>query len=366
MTRYQVMSEEAERNAILGAENLLNQCLVAKPGEVIVLLAEDPALGHYDAAAPRIVAETAQAHGCQVRVLPVGFGAEPQSYLDEWRSDLDSADHILFFARIGDQIRFDSEAKTQSRVMIYTLDQAYLASPFGTLPHGLMTAIKDRLETALLQSEHWRISCPLGSDLRGSSAGFRSSDLAFSLKLFPVPTFQPVPCADATGQVAIAHWLMNTDTHSYDDDVLFLDEPVMAHIEAGRIVDLEGPSGIVTQLRDHYRRVADLFAVDGSLVGSWHAGIHPGAYYAARARDDIKRWGGIAFANPRYLHFHTCGGAPGEIAWSLFDATVELDGEATYERGRFVFSERPEIQVLCRDHGVDPETLQYVGDIGID
>jgi hypothetical protein len=32
----------------------------------------------------------------------------------------------------------------------------------------------------------------------------------------------------------------------------------------------------------------------------------------------------VAFANPRYLHFHTCGNyAPGEIAWSLFDVKVE-------------------------------------------
>ena len=40
----------------------------------------------------------------------------------------------------------------------------------------------------------------------------------------------------------------------------------------------------------------------------------------------------------------------GDIAISLFDATVAFDGEVLWRDGRFVFMDRPEIRALARDY----------------
>ncbi len=64
-----------------------------------------------------------------------------------------------------------------------------------------------------------------------------------------------------------------------------------------------------------YAHVAGLYGIDGGIVHSWHAGIHPGCAFAGSAHDSYERWSGSAFGNPRLLHFHTCGAyAPGRSA----------------------------------------------------
>jgi hypothetical protein len=74
----------------------------------------------------------------------------------------------------------------------------------------------------------------------------------------------------------------------------------------------------------------------------------------------------VAFANPRYLHFHTCGNyAPGEIAWSLFDARVQLDEEVYWEAGRFTFLDNPDIRSRLGHYDLDDRALLQRLDIGI-
>jgi hypothetical protein len=57
--------------------------------------------------------------------------------------------------------------------------------------------------------------------------------------------------------------------------------------------------------------------------------------YDMSASADPTRWAQTVFANPRILHFHTCGmGPPGEICWMVIDPTVTIDGVALWENGR--------------------------------
>jgi len=131
-------------------------------------------------------------------------------------------------------------------------------------------------------------------------------------------------------------------------------------------VDFEGPEKLIQQVRSHYRRVASLFGIEEDVVHSWHAGIHPKAFYPLSATSDIMRWGSVAFANPRYLHFHTCGNyAPGEIAWSLFDAKVEVDGKVYWDAGRFTFFDKPEIRRRLPHYDLDDRAVEQRFDIGI-
>ena len=140
----------------------------------------------------------------------------------------------------------------------------------------------------------------------------------------------------------------------------------MATIEAGRIVGFEGPKDLIRAVRHHYRRVGELFEIEEDVVHSWHAGIHPKAFYPISAVSNIERWGSVAFANPRYLHFHTCGNyAPGEIAWSIFDARVELDSKVYWEAGEFTFLKNFKFHKRLSRYGLDEQAFEQRFDIGI-
>ena len=169
-----------------------------------------------------------------------------------------------------------------------------------------------------------------------------------------------------SGRVALARWLMATGTHSYEPEILELDEPIFAVVEAGRLAGFEGDPGLCAKARAHYSRVGEIFGIDPEVVHSWHVGIHPKVYYDGAARDNVDRWGNVMFASPRYLHFHTCGDyAPGEIAWSVIDATVSLDGTPYWQDGRFVFLDRPEIRALLADYPGWDAAFEMRTDIGL-
>ena len=350
----------------LGAANLLMNCVKARAGESLVLVTEGASSDHYDRHLPHIIAEVANELGCRVRIEEARTDQKPDEALEDLKRLIEGQDHAVILNRLGDRVRFNATPPNTSMTMVYALDRGLLGSPFGVLQHGLMRDIKNSFEDCLDQSGTWRITCPLGTDLSGSFRPAPRSALDFSVDLFPVPTFKPVPCDDAEGRVAVAHWLMGTDVHAYGDDILLIEEPIFAVVKGGRIRGYEGPARVVSKVKEHYRRVAEMFGLDETRVGSWHAGIHPKAYYPVSARANLARWGSVAFANPRYLHFHTCGTEPGEISWSLFDSTITLDGQTFYEEGQFVYLETPRVAEICRAYETHQSELAMIRDIGID
>jgi hypothetical protein len=137
----------------------------------------------------------------------------------------------------------------------------------------------------------------------------------------------------------VAHLLCGTGSRYYRPFGMRLDRPLVAVIAGGRLLRWEGDATDVARAQAHYDHVAGLYGLDGGIVHSWHAGIHPGCAYPGSAHDNYERWSGSAFGNPRLLHFHTCGAyAPGEICWNVIDPTIEADGSVIYAAGRI----RPE------------------------
>ena len=91
--------------ALDGARNLLLNCAGLRAGDRLLILHEDPALGWYDDEAPSFVAEVARELGARVRLRQVGG---PSNEFKEEGAVIDAdCDCCLFFARIGDQLRFD-------------------------------------------------------------------------------------------------------------------------------------------------------------------------------------------------------------------------------------------------------------------
>ena len=332
-----------------GARNLLENCVGLASGDTVLIVREDSALGYYDDASPEAIECEARAMGAKVSALTVPLVSGPADVPANLIDAMEQARHTVFMGRIGDQVRFTQLSGEGTKTMCYALDQDLLGSDFCALPHAMMEELKRRLETALDTAAQWRITCPLGTDVTGRfipPAGAGDVD-DFSLRLFPVVTFRPIPCTTMSGRVAVAHWLMPTGNRTYEPCEIMLDEPVFANVDCGRIAGFDGPKAAVSKVRGQHDFVSRKFGIDPDLVHSWHVGINPRTYYPRPAVEGLERWGGVAFASPRYLHFHTCGDyAPGEICWSLFDASVEVDGEAFWTDGRFTFLERAENRAL--------------------
>jgi hypothetical protein len=358
---------EAELEA--GARNLLVGCIGVEPGQDVLFVREDSGHGYYDAAAGDRVEEEARRLGARVLSVWADPIAGPEGFPKPVAAAMQHVEHTIFFSRIGDQLRFSDLPGPGTKTMTYALDAGYLGSEFCTVPHALMEEVLARLHAELDRASEWRITCPLGTDISG---GFEPLEAAatlpggFTLLLFPVTTFRPISCRAASGSVALAHWLMATGTHMYEPYALMLDRPVTVRVEDGRIAGFEGDPEVVAKVRAHYAAVAEEFGIDPDVVHSWHAGIHPKTFYSGPATANIERWGGISFGSPRYLHFHTCGDyAPGEIAWSIFDQTITVDGVPFWQDGRFVFLERDDLQALLRDYPGAEAAFEMRSDIGI-
>lgn len=351
-----------------GARSLIEDAVGARAGQSLAIVAEDPRLGIYDAAVPDCVADVAREMGIDVCIIPVGDHAGLDDVPNEVVRALTECDHVLFHARLGDTLRFSDIPGRASKTMSYALDIGILGGPSCTVPHRVMEAIRAAYDVHANRARSWRVTCPLGTDISGTQdveavAAGKAED--FTVTRYPVCAPRPLSCDRASGVVAVANWLMASGNRKYADDELMLSEPVMAQIKDGRIIGFDGPGAAVDCVRAHYRRVGDLFGLDPFVVHSWHAGMNPGAFYPIRAKSGIERWGKVAFANPRYLHFHTCGDyAPGEIAWTLFDASAEFDGKPFWKDGIFCFLATDEVRTILDAHGI--AELEVRRDIGID
>ena len=319
-----------------GSRNLLYECLEAKTGDSLLLLCEDPNEGFYDAEAPTAVAREAKAMGIHVTCREVPIVASASDADSGIWDEVGAVDHAVFFARLGDQVRFETMRPGSRPTIVYAVDAEMLGSDFGSASYHGFVALKNLINRSLEQAENVRVTCPLGTDYQGkiSSARF-DEDGEVSIKRFPMSVFKPVDARPFTGKVALSQFLVGTGSRYYSPYAKRLDGIVHASIENGRVGEIDGPAHLVQQVRSHSEMVGEHFGIDPWVVHSWHAGIHPGCSYKKSIHDNYERWSGAAFGNPRLLHFHTCGDyPPGEISWNVLDPTLAVDGVKLWESGR--------------------------------
>ena len=319
---------------ISGAISLLRDCVGGTRGERLLIVREPESAGYYDDQAPKLTAAAGRTLGMKV------YTTESDSFLNNREEkailidSLRGFDHIVFFSRVGDQIRFTASDKMPSSTMCYTLNANSLNSNFGTACHHGMSEIKAAIDVAFEQAENIRVTCPRGTDYSGKPDWNNQQAVEVSLKRFPLLVPRPVPARGFSGKVALSRFLIGTGNKVYHPYHLPLPNDVLACVENNHITHFEGDSADVKRTEDHYRNVSEQLEIEPWYVDSWHSGIHPGCHFEADAHDDILRWSGTAFGNPRILHFHTCGQyAPGEISWNILDPTVYLDGVAVWEAG---------------------------------
>lgn len=319
-----------------GVRNMLLGCAGARPGDSLLILAEDPALGYYEAGLAEAIAECAVRFGLEVRSHAIGFEPEAPALDGALHAAISEADHTLFLARLGDQLRFCRMPPRGRPIVSYALDRAAFASQFGGAPHAAMVAIAAAFKALLAGARHIHVTCPLGTDFAGAAPAAEAGRTAdVTIRRFPMSVFTPIDARGFSGRVALGRFLLGTGSRYYRPYGLPLDDKVFAHFEAGRLKRFEGDARVSTQAVRHYARVAAQFGIDPHAVHSWHAGIHPACVFPDAARDNWERWSGSAFGNPRILHFHTCGDyAPGEICWNVVDPTIRVDGVEIWRSGR--------------------------------
>lgn len=334
------------------ASNLLFACAAARVGETLLILHESAQYGYFGAGLAPTLAAAAERLGLAVTTVEVGFDPDATRLPDAVHEAVARADHALFLARLGDQLRFKAMPAGSRPIVSYVLDETALASPFGTADHRAMVALSAAIDRHLAGAREIRVTCPLGTDLAGAIAPERAAaPYDTSIKRFPQSVHRPVDATGFSGRVAVAHMLCGTGSRYYQPYGIPLASPVIAEIGGGRIRGWSGRPDVVARVEDHVATVADRFGIDGALVHSWHTGIHPGCAYPGSAHDHYERWSGSAFGNPRILHFHTCGHyAPGEICWNIIDPTVAVDGVPVWRDGRLDIAAVPGAAAILAEH----------------
>lgn len=316
-----------------GVMNLLENCARAKAGDRLLIAYEPPDFGYCDGAVVGLVSRVARAMGLEVSALDVGFNADDPHFTPELLARIGEADFVLFLARLGDQLRFSEMPPGKSIIVSFALTEELFASGFANGNHHAFLALKTAANTAIAQAQEVRICCPLGTEVTGRPEMNLAPEGDTTILRFPMSVFTPVPAHSFSGRVALG-FLTGTGSRYYDGYTVEFDAPVHALLDRGRLTGFEGGSRDVARANAHYDRVSGMFGIDREFVHSWHAGIHPGCGFPWDMRTNWELWGGVAFGNPRILHFHTCGAyAPGEISWNIFDATVTADGVALWEAG---------------------------------
>ncbi len=318
-----------------GARNLLMNCARASAGDRLLIAYEPPEFGYFDADSVDIVSGVARSMGLSVEAVDVGFNPDKPHLSSELLARFEAADIILFLARLGDQLRFSEMPQGKKIIVSFALTRELFGSGFSNGHHDAFLEIKAGINAVLNTAREVRITCPLGSDVRGRPMMNLEPAGDTSILRFPMSVFTPVPAHSFSGRVALG-FLTGTGSKYYDDYTIEFESPVFAILESGHLAGFEGSASDVARADAHYDRVAGKFGIDRNFVHSWHAGIHPGCGYPWDMRENYERWGGTAFGNPRILHFHTCGTyAPGEISWNVFDPTIVIDGVTFWDQGAF-------------------------------
>ena len=326
-----------------GVENLLFKCIGAHPGDSLFIIAEEEG-GYFSRSLASHIATLARSYCLDTRIINTNFAEDATILPKEIANILDATDHILFLARIGDQVRFTELSGRSSKTMCYAQDEESFMSEFCSADYQFFLKFKNIVNAALWGEKKITISCSSGTKLQGISPKYTDTDIVgdVTIKRFPLNVCQPIPTATFSGVLAMSKWLCPTGSRFYQPDHVLINSVVYAHIENGRIVDFDGSESDVKKVRQHYEMVAQRYNIDRDIVHSWHVGIHPQNGYFGLASDNLARWSGSGFGNPRYLHLHSCGDyAPGEICISVFDPTISVEGVDLWRNGDLLIADTP-------------------------
>ena len=333
-----------------GIDNLLQKCMGLQPGDSVLLVLEPEGSVFFEPGIDTLIIQRIQELGGSVTTMKPDLITHPSEFPYSVSTAMGEANHTLFASRLGDYVRFVPLTGEGSKTICYPRQLQLWRTPFTGVCHNLMTKLLHKLESELTNANQWRITCPLGTEISGNfcwPSRNQGVDDLFSMEPFPVTTFKPVPCDTANGRVALSRWLVPGAAAKVEPAVVNFDGVVYAGVKDGNLDKLEGSADAVQRIDDHYNLVSRTLNINRNRIHSWHAGINPQTFFHEDPDQQVEEWGAISFASPRYLHFHTCGDIPpGEIAWSIFNPSVWIDGCLYWEDGEFIWLQRQDNAAL--------------------
>jgi hypothetical protein len=358
---------------LAGARNCVIEWAGVKEGQNVLILAEiSPNVEEIAIEALAAVAEQA---GANVQVMWV------RQLLKSWWEDVPpvviaayrAADVVIHshysIGRAHKPIHKAIEDGT-IRVRNYGTTARILGSPWARFPIGLYNEIDGRMIAKLRAAKTFRATTEAGTDVSGELIGslrhFDGVKIRSKGRNRPFPPGPHIPMKTANG----AGVIFTNNTYPWGARLwglpeTFFKEPVKITVEAGRVTKIEG--GREAELM---QKAFDFIATKAKVgdeiyrLDSFHTGMHHMAFTPVPPEIDPDLWWHLMHHHPGWFHFHL-GGDPDRdygtqymthITASCFNATVWLDGEKIYDRGRLLLLDDPELIEIAKQYG-DPDEL---------
>jgi len=349
-----------------GLRNLLADCAGIKDGQRVVLIHEEG-----NPAVEREVVEAIEqgARALGANVTSLGFGerlAGPEAIPPHIVEAMTQADVTVLSHYMGAMLRLRPPIGAGVHVLNYATNRNVLASRWATVPYGVWREAGDAVARELRGAGTWRVTCPLGTDLRGSVTPppASASSQPFTVLTFPIGTHNPIRSHGACGRLVI-RWLASSANHDIGDG-LVLRSPVTAEVRDDRIVNLEGDAGEIAKAESLLHGLGQKNGVDPMLINSWHAGINPQARPYCDPAQDLNHWQLMSHNNPRLMHFHAVGQAmPGEVSLPVVDPDIWLDDRLLWRRGEFLLLESSAIQDIRRRYPGSEDAYRLNREVGV-
>lgn len=351
-----------------GAKNLLLNCAEINSGDRILLIGEDCDTPYFDPLLCEDVALVAKSLGATTQVILSKPVSDASLFPTEISDAMLNADKTIFFSRLGDQVRFAKTAGNSQKIMCYTLTREHLASPFASINFKPMKKLHDLICSTIRSAKTYRIETEngtsLSSELPAGKNDSHNSMTEFSLDLFPVMIFPPVSFHNLHGKIILEDFILSSSTRAYDDSVFLIKKPIEATVENSRMTRFEGDPNVIEGLKKQLERAAKITGGDPYAINSWHTGINSHTFFAGDPYEDLERWGTVSYGSPRYTHMHAAGIDPGDISLHLFDASISFDDTLYWDKGKFIWLDRPEVRALFTDTEqklLNPSILRNIG-----
>ncbi len=238
-----------------GSENLLINCANLSSSDKLLIISEDKKFQWYDNDVALYLYKEAKNFGIRSEFLNVG---EPDNEnKDQLKSIMSNFDCTIFFARMGDQDRFEKNFFKTKRVMSYIKNIKSLASSFACVNHLAMLEIKKIINDLIFNSHEIEITCPLGTKVHGTvNKNKLIEDNEVGVIRFPTVVNAPVLADNFTGEVCLSKYLTSTGSKVYKPDYLKLEDPIIVSFNKGKIEDFIGKSKQVSLVKNHYEYVS--------------------------------------------------------------------------------------------------------------
>ncbi|WP_016699595.1 hypothetical protein [Actinoalloteichus spitiensis] len=349
VNRVESRSGYLSYEAALGARKLVEEIMLVKPGESVVITVDTAG----DDRVAELTAQAVQAAGASPVV--VRYPTNPSSAMEPpspVAGAIASADvwieYAVGYLMHSNAFRHAMETGKPRYVNLTGMDVAMLVDTVGRVDFAGTMRLGRALVRLLEQADEVRITTPAGTDLTARNGGR-------PINLRGKPAERPGETIMLAGQIS---WNPLEETQQgvlvFDgavwppDELGLLRTPVRMPVKDGVVTGIEGDADATV-----FRRwMEGLDDPNMFRIAHWSLGFNPGVLRpTGRIVEDERVFGCVE------LGLGTKGAWIGGEPWvaaahtdgSLLNPTIYLDGEAIEVDGRYV---HPELVEICRELGV--------------